>query len=82
MCWILFHRFSQQFYDRSYNVHDKLVNFAAPQPRAPVDWDVDMLYDSLFQESQDSQKQARELALENDNSENDLDDDQDNEDEE
>lgn len=34
-----------------------------------------MLYDSLFQESQEAQKQARELALANDDSENDLEND-------
>lgn len=43
-----------------------------------------MLYDSLFQESQEAQKQARELALENDESsgENDLAEERESDDEE
>lgn len=32
-----------------HNVHEKLLNFAAPRQRPPIDWDQDMLFDSLFQ---------------------------------
>ncbi len=34
-----------------HNVHEKLLNFAAPRQRPPIDWDHDMLFDSLFQEA-------------------------------
>jgi hypothetical protein len=60
-------------------VHEKLLNFAAPQPRPPIDWDAEMLYDSLFQESE-AERKARRLAMENGEIAADDDDDDDDDD--
>lgn len=56
-------------------MHEKLLNFAAPQLRPPIDWDAEMLYDSLFQSEGDGkQQQSRQSAMETEDDADDADD--------